>query len=181
MASRASLLLVTGIPVDPFMPWRESAGDAMLGPLLLPRPHDQQDDPSGQCEPSKDWGNGNSFVSFRRNVRRSQIENFFLTCVVDALVGESQCAQNNQQNSNPTDRFHVCILRLDNSSTLNEPDYENNEGQDQQDVDESTHRVGSGKSQQPQYKQDYKKCPKHNFLPSEPISRFFILCLNKPG
>jgi hypothetical protein len=60
----------------------------------VPRPHDKQDDPSGQCQPSKYWRKGNSLVSFFGDMHRSHIEDFFLTCVVDALIGEDQCAQN---------------------------------------------------------------------------------------
>jgi hypothetical protein len=35
----------------------------------------------------------------------------------------------------------------DNASALDEPNYKNNDGQDQQDVDETTHGVGSDQSQ----------------------------------
>jgi hypothetical protein len=53
---------------------------------------------------------------------------------------------------------------LDNASTLNEPYYKNNDGQNQQDVDEPTHGVGSDQSQQPQHEQNHEDCPKHGFL-----------------
>ena len=48
-------------------------------------------------------------MGFSGEVHRSNIEDFFLPCVVDALIGEDQCPQNDQHNSNPTDRLHVYV------------------------------------------------------------------------
>src|ERR1019366_1951322 len=80
---------------------------SLIGATTGSLPHDQQDDPSDQCQPSKYWRKWNSLVSFCSQMHRSHIEHFFLTGVVDALIGEGECAQNDQHNPNPTDRFHV--------------------------------------------------------------------------
>src|ERR1019366_3516681 len=58
---------------------------------------------------------------------------------------------------------------LDNASTLNEPDHQNNQCQNQQDVDKSTHGVRSDQSQQPQHEQNHENCPQHGVPLSEPI------------
>ena len=51
-------------------------------------------------------------MSFCGDMHRSHIDDFFLTCVVDALIGESQHAQNDQQSPNPADRFHVYVSSI---------------------------------------------------------------------
>ena len=50
-------------------------------------------------------------MSFRSDVHRPHVENVFLTCVVDALIGEHEPAQNDQNNSNPRESFS-CLCRL---------------------------------------------------------------------
>ena len=50
---------------------------------------------------------------------------------------------------------------LDISSALKEIDYKDEDGQNTQDVDETTQGVGSDQSQQPQDKQNRENCPKH--------------------
>jgi hypothetical protein len=47
---------------------------------------------------------------------------------------------------------------------LDEPEQEHDNGQQQQKVNETTHRVGSDKSQKPQSKQNNKDCPDHMIL-----------------
>jgi hypothetical protein len=42
-------------------------------------------------------------------MHRSHIDDWFLPRVVDALIGECQCTQNDQHNPNPTSRFHVYL------------------------------------------------------------------------
>ena len=51
-------------------------------------------------------------MSFCGDMRRSHIEDFFLARVVDALIGEGQRTQNDEQNPNPTDRFHVYVTPI---------------------------------------------------------------------
>jgi hypothetical protein len=46
-------------------------------------------------------------------------------------------------------------------STLDHPDQEGNNRQEQQNVDEPAHCVGSDEPENPQHKQDYENCPEH--------------------
>jgi hypothetical protein len=82
-------------------------------------------------------------------MNRSDVKYFFLTGVVDALIGKGQRAQNQQYNSNQGDRFHFVSSPLldDSSSALNEPNQNHDDGRHQQDVDETTQSVRSDKSQ----------------------------------
>ena len=65
---------------------------------------------------------------------------------------------------------------LGNSSSLDEINYENHDGQYQQDVDEPTQGVRSYQSQQPQDEQDHKNCPKYGFSPLRTHSIFSLRC-----
>jgi hypothetical protein len=51
-------------------------------------------------------------VSFCGDVHGSHIQDAFLARVVDALIGEGQCTQNDQQNPNPNHRFHVYVTLI---------------------------------------------------------------------
>jgi hypothetical protein len=44
-----------------------------------------------------------------------------------------------------------------------EVDDQDDDGQDQQDVDEATHRVGADQAKEPKHQQNNEYCPQHNF------------------
>jgi hypothetical protein len=52
-------------------------------------------------------------------------------------------------------------------------DQKHNQCNHQQDMNEPAKRIAADYAQQPQYKEDYKDCPKH--WPSLPLSHFFQL------
>lgn len=85
-------------------------------------------------------------------VNRSDIKNFFLVRITKTLVGESQPAKNDQDNSNPSDRFHIlCPLRLGHAlSALNQIEDEDDQSGEQQDMDETAESVGRDKTQEPE-------------------------------
>jgi hypothetical protein len=60
----------------------------------------------------------------------------------------------------------------DDSSAFDDPEYKNNQGQNQQNMNEPAQGVGRHQSQQPQHEQNYENCPKHNFLLWETRCRF---------
>ena len=64
------------------------------------------------------------------------------------------------------------------SSALNDSDQQGNNRQDQQDVDESTHSIGSDQSENPQHQQNYKNCPEHLVLLAD---RFELRSRESPG
>jgi hypothetical protein len=51
------------------------------------------------------------------------------------------------------------------SSSLNEIDHEHHQGNDQEDMNESTHRVRSDQPQRPHDQQNHKNSPKHVSTP----------------
>jgi len=99
-------------------------------------------------------------------MKRPDIKDLFMTGVGDTLVGEGQPTQHDQQNPSQNYRFHIfcCLFSVttmlqrpdpagrlviffssmsNQSSALKEPDHYGNDRQDQQNVDKSTHGVGS--------------------------------------
>jgi hypothetical protein len=52
-------------------------------------------------------------------------------------------------------------LNLDRLPTLNDPDQNCGDGENQQDVKESTQRIGRCHSQKPHHQQNHEDCPKH--------------------
>jgi hypothetical protein len=47
---------------------------------------------------------------------------------------------------------------------LYDADEHHNNGNDEQNMDQAAHGIGSNDSEQPQHYQDYANCPQHNFL-----------------
>src|ERR1700680_3318872 len=70
----------------------------------------QQGHPAHQGQPSKYGWNGDPFVPFCGGMDRPNIKNLLLTGVVEALIGECQRAKNDQEDSKPSDRFHLLFL-----------------------------------------------------------------------
>jgi len=62
---------------------------------ILFRTNDEQDDSSGQRQPSEYRRDGNVFLIFPGGVNRPNVQNLFLTGVIESLIGEGQPAQNN--------------------------------------------------------------------------------------
>ncbi len=79
---------------------------------FLPRSDYEQNDSARQCQPSKNWRNGNSVMIFSADMHGSYIHHVFAVSVVESLIGQGQTAKNNQEKSGQDDRFH--ILRFTN-------------------------------------------------------------------
>ena len=47
------------------------------------------------------------FLILPGGVDRSDVQNLFLTRIVESLISKSQTAKNYQKNSNPDDWFHI--------------------------------------------------------------------------
>jgi hypothetical protein len=56
-------------------------------------------------------------LSFRGEMERSHVDDLFFPRVVDPLVEESQRAQNDQQNAEPTEWFHVHLTSIVGADT----------------------------------------------------------------
>jgi hypothetical protein len=52
------------------------------------------------------------------------------------------------------------------STSTNQLEDQRDDGQHQQNVNKSTKRIAANNAEQPQYKQNYKDCPKHFSSPS---------------
>src|ERR1700676_3799089 len=76
--------------------------------------HNEQESPGRQNQPSDDGWEGNVFVSVCRGVNRTDIDNLFASRITKSLVDESQPSENNEQNSQHGDRFHVFSPRSGN-------------------------------------------------------------------
>jgi hypothetical protein len=72
---------------------------------------DKQDNSSDQRQPAEYWRNRNPLMVFSGGVDGPEIKNLFLMGISESLIGEGQPAQNNQENSNPDDRFHIFRFR----------------------------------------------------------------------
>lgn len=48
------------------------------------------------------------------------------------------------------------------SPALDQIDNQHHDRNDEQDVNESTHRVGADQSKEPEHQQDHEYCPQHN-------------------
>ena len=57
--------------------------------------------------------------------------------------------------------FESLGKELNRSASRYELENQGHDGQYQQDVNETTHRVAAHNSDEPQYKQNHKNCPKH--------------------
>src|SRR5512143_184752 len=72
----------------------------------------------------------------------------------------------------PRPRRNECVRgrSSDDSSSLDELDQHDHDGDDEQDVDEAAHRGGGDHSQNPEDQKDQADCPEHriSFLPSNP-------------
>jgi len=55
----------------------------------------------------------------------------------------------------------VLHVESDATATLNQPDDEDDQRQDQQDVKQSTHRMGSEQSHYPQHQEKHRQGPQH--------------------
>src|SRR5713226_247174 len=69
--------------------------------------NDQQGNSADQRQPAQYRRNRNSLLIFPGGVDRPDIKNLFLMRISESLVGKGQSAQNNQENPNPDDRFHI--------------------------------------------------------------------------
>jgi hypothetical protein len=69
--------------------------------------YDEQGNSSRQRQPAEYWRNRNVLMVFPGGVDGPEVKNLFLMGKRESLIGEGQAAQNNQQNSNPNDRFHM--------------------------------------------------------------------------
>jgi hypothetical protein len=65
-----------------------------FGLRILFRSNNEQDDSSHQREPAQYRRNRHSVVLFRGGMDRSDIKDFFLMGVIEALVGEAERTQN---------------------------------------------------------------------------------------
>jgi hypothetical protein len=77
----------------------------------FPASNDKQGNSSDQRQRAEYWRNRNVFMVFPGGVDGPEIKNFFLMGISESLIGEGQPAQNNQENSNPDDRFHILRFR----------------------------------------------------------------------
>ena len=73
----------------------------------FPASNDEQGNSSDQRQPAEYGWNGNSVLSVCRDMHWSYIHYLFVMGVIKSLIGEHEAAQNNQENSNPNDRFHT--------------------------------------------------------------------------
>jgi hypothetical protein len=69
--------------------------------------NNDQDDSSDQRQATEDWRNRKVLLIFPGRVDRPNVQNLFLTRVGESLISERQPTENNQENSNPNDRFHA--------------------------------------------------------------------------
>jgi hypothetical protein len=70
-----------------------------------------QDNSSDQRQTTKQWRDRNVFLIFPGGMDGPEIKNLFLMGISESLIGEGQPAQNNQENSNPNNRFHFLHFR----------------------------------------------------------------------
>jgi hypothetical protein len=128
---------------------------------LLAANHQQGNSPD-QHQTAHYRRNRNSLVIVPGGMDRPKIEYLFSMGVGEPLVRKRQPAEDNQQNPNPNDRFHISLSLLNRSSSpLNQVDYEYGQSNEQEDVNESSERVGSDHSEEPKNAQHYKNRPKH--------------------
>lgn len=73
--------------------------------------NDEQDDSSDQRQPAEYWRNGKSVLGLCRDMHWSYIHYLSVMGVIKSLISEGQPAQNNQENPNPNDRFHILRFR----------------------------------------------------------------------
>ena len=64
----------------------------------------------------------------------------------------------------PREKPAAAHRRLDNASSLDDPNEQNDDRDDQENVDESADRVTGDQTQQPKHQQDYEDRPKHALL-----------------
>jgi len=61
------------------------------------------------------------------------------------------------------------------SAALDQIDNQHHDRNDEQDVNESTQRVGADQSKQPEHQQDHEYCPQHN-IPFGSVTCSFVRC-----
>jgi hypothetical protein len=61
------------------------------------------------------------------------------------------------------------------SPALDQIDNQHHDRNDEQDVNESTQRVGADQSKQPEHQQDHEYCPQHN-IPFGSVTCSFVRC-----
>jgi len=69
--------------------------------------NDQESNSTDQCQSAKYGGNGNPLMILTRGVDGTEIKNLLLMSVSEALIGQRQPTQNNQENPSPNNRFHI--------------------------------------------------------------------------
>jgi len=126
-------------------------------------PNNQQGNSSDQRQPAHYRRNRNSLLIVPGGVDGPEIEYFFSMGVGESLIRERQPTEDNQQNPNPNDRFHIFLLSLlhRSSSPLNQVDHEDSQCHEQKNVNESSERVGSDHSEEPKNAQHDENRPKH--------------------
>ena len=88
------------------------AGHWCVGLSPFSGSEDKQRDTARECERAENWRYGNVVLLLGGSVNRSDIKNFLLACVREALTGKCKRAKNDEQNSKPCDWFHILSLRL---------------------------------------------------------------------
>jgi len=86
---------------------------------LLPSAGDEEAHTSGQRQRSEDRRERDGMFRLRGGVNWPKIKHSFPTRVRNALIGEGQCAQNDQQEPGERNRFHVLhlVVKTDARST----------------------------------------------------------------
>jgi len=62
----------------------------------------------------------------------------------------------------PTMAAGFIDVSLQRAAALDQIDNQHHNRNDEQDVNESTHRVGADQSKEPEHQQDHEYCPQHN-------------------
>jgi len=85
----------------------ESQKVEAVGPGLVAAPGDEKhDDSAGQRQNPKDWCQGNGARAFGRDLQRPEVECLLRGGVGDALVGQGDDADDNQNDGPKDEGFH---------------------------------------------------------------------------
>ena len=143
----------------------------------FPASNNQQGNSADQGQTAKNRRDRNMLLLVGGGVDGPEIEDSFPMGIIESLIGEGQAAQNNQQNSNPDDRFHSDGPRLSSATpSLKEIDHENDQGHEQENVDETSEGVRRNHAEEPKYAEDDENCPQHRNSNLTRNRRFERLC-----
>src|SRR6266513_6095669 len=89
------------------------------------------------------------------------VDDFFALGVGESAISQGDDADDDENEADNARWFH----KLNTASAGYEVDNQHHDGQDQQDVNKSTQRVGANQSEQPEHQQNNEYCPQHSLPP----------------